>query len=474
MTGKITLFLCMIKKEYHRLYIFANSDLDWKMDTVYNSHMDFLKSYKKLLTEEVAFKSISASDMYKDDINHLVRWLKNQFTSRGFSVSLIEGYGNPFIIAKYISDPLQQTCLIYGHYDVQPATKKEGWNTDPFVLTEKDNRLYGRGSMDNKGQHLIHMITLFELIEKKNLGYNITFLLEGNEESGSPHLEKFINDKKDILGCDVILISDGEITAGLPTIEVGFRGNVNATLTIKTAENDLHSGLYGGAAPNAIHEAGKLIHSFFDEFHKVTIEGFYDGVDPLPSPTKIPFSMENYKKNTTTKALLNRPEYDFYTQVGLLPSLEITGIQSGYTGAGYRNSIPGMATVKINIRIVMSQTPQEMAEVLRAHVKKMLPSYVSFTLVVGEDTKGIKLSLDNPFIQKAKHLLQKIYGTEPVYRYVGGSIPIVTYFETLLHKPQLMIPMANEDGMMHGMNENFELSHVERAFEFSHEFFKRY
>lgn len=426
--------------------------------------------YKKLLSEEIAFKSISTDTTHAKDIKGIISWLTDQFKKHTFHVEVIEGYGNPFIIATIISDPSLETCLVYGHYDVQPADREDGWKTDPFILTEKDNRLYGRGAMDNKGQHLVHMLTVFELLEKKRLSVNVTFLLEGNEESGSPHLARFISDYKKQLSCDVILISDGEITEGFPTIEVGFRGNISATIHIQTAESDLHSGLYGGAAPNAIHEACKFIDRFYDTNNTVTIPGFYDDVD-IPSLPAIPFTMDHYTKNTTAKALLTRPGVDFYTQVGHLPSLEITGFQSGYTQEGYRNSIPAKALVKINIRLAGAQTPQQMERLLRTYASKIIPSYVSYTLTFAEGVLGTRLPRNNPYMTKAKRILKAVYGVDPLFRFVGGSLPIVTYFEKILKKPQLLIPLANEDGMMHGMNENFSLVHLQKAFAFSQKFF---
>lgn len=431
-----------------------------------------IEEYKKLLWELVALKSISADSSCRDDIGRTASWLADTFRAHNFSVETINGYGNPLVLASYIADPSLETCLLYGHYDVQPAKKEEGWLTDPFVLTERNGRLYGRGAIDNKGQHLIHMLSLFDLIAKKQLGFNIKFMLEGNEEVGSPYMQKFIREKKDLRSCDVVLISDGELTAGLPTIEMSFRGVINATLTIKTADNDLHSGLYGGAAPNAISEAAKFIAGLHDKNNTVTIAGFYQDVESV-TPGNNPFDMEKFKHNTTTKLLLTEPGYDFYTQTGQRPSLEITGIQSGYTGEGYRNSISGKAIVKLNIRLVPSQDPEKIIDAVRIYVKKVMPSYVDFSLSFDDIAKGIKLSIDNAYIRQAATILEKVYGTKPLQRYVGGSLPIVTDFENTLHVPQLLIPLANEDGMMHGLNENFDITFIEKALKFSMEFFRK-
>lgn len=432
-----------------------------------------LDSYQKFLSELVSMKSISADSSCKTEVVKTSKWLAKQFREHGFAVNVVEGYGNPVIVASYVADPSFKTCLLYGHYDVQPAAREEGWQHDPFVLTKRENRLFGRGAIDDKGQVSVHMLTVFDLVASKDLGYNIKFMVEGNEEVGSPMLGKFIADHKKLLASDFVLISDGELTAGMPTIEIGFRGNLNATLTIATASNDLHSGLYGGVAPNSIHEAAKFVSGLFDADQKVLIEGFYDGADPIDHTIHIPFALAKYQKNTTTKALLAPKNHDFYTATGQLPSLEVSGMHAGYTGEGYRNSIPGKTIVKINMRIVPHQTPEKIEAAFRKHVAKVLPEYVDSTVAFDNGSEGIKLDMNNTYIQRAEQILQQVYGAKPVRKYVGGSIPIVTDFERLYQLPQLLIPLANEDGMMHGLNENFDLEFVEKALKFDQEFFQK-
>lgn len=399
------------------------------------------------------------------------QWLKETFTTHNFTVEVIEGYDNPIVVAKYTTNPELKTCLIYGHYDVQPAEITDGWDSEPFTLTQRNNRIYARGGIDNKGQVAIHMATIFELIKENNLKYNVTFMIEGNEETGSPYLSKFIQDHKDKLACDLVMISDGEITTESPVIELGFRGGFNSTLTITTASNDLHSGIYGGAAPSASYELSKLLASLFNEQNQVTIPHFYDDVEPIDGKMNIPFSLEEYTKITGAKALVTEPNIDYYNQTGLRPTLQITGIQTGYTGDGYKNIIPSKATAKINSRLVKNQNPQKIADLLTQFVKDNLPAYVDHNFTITDPYEGIKLDINNEYITKAAELLEKAYNKKPLYKYSGGGLPVVTEFDRILGKPQVLVPFANEDCAMHGVNENFDLKFAESAYNFSKAYF---
>lgn len=428
-------------------------------------------TYLTLLKEFLAFPSISTDPQYQEAMLSTAQWLQQTFQSHNFNSQIVTGYSNPIVLSTYITDPTYPTCLIYGHYDVQPASQDEGWQSDPFQLKITDTHLYGRGVIDNKGQVLIHIAAIFELISQQKLRYNIKFMLEGNEETGSPDLAKFIRDYEQELRADFILISDGEITADHPIVELGFRGGFNSTLTISTATNDLHSGIYGGAAPNAAFEMTKLLSKLFDSQNRITIAGFYDAVEALDGRMQIPFDQAAYTHITGAKALLTEPDIDFHNQVGLRPTVQVTGLQSGYTGEGYRNSIPHQATAKINARLVQKQNPQAIVELLRNWISSNLPDYVQHQFQVSDPYQGIKLDLDNPYIHKAVNLLEKAYSQTVYYKYSGGGLPVVTTFHQVFGVPQLLIPFANEDCAMHGANENFNLELARKAYQFSQSYF---
>lgn len=437
-----------------------------------------MDEYRKLLPAYIANQSVSTDPAYKGGIASMVAWLKSLFEEHGFKVAIVEGYGNPVVVAHYVADPNLQTCLIYGHYDVQPASSQAGWESDPFTVVEREGRIFCRGAIDNKGQNLIHIVSVFDLIKDGKLGYNIKFMIEGDEETGSPELPKLLADNKELLKADFAMISDGEIGGETPMIEVGFRGGFNLTLTVTTSNTDLHSGLYGGASPSSAHELVNLLAKIYDDKWHVTVPDFYEGVDEitpemLANDAKIPFSKEEYEHISGTKALLMEDGYDFYTQTGLRPSIQVTGIETGYNGEGYRNSIPAKATAKINFRLVLHQEPEKVAAAFEAWVKQQLPPYATATVEMTDPYNGIKLEVNNPFVEKAVRKLKQAFGKDPVYKYDGGGLPIVTLYHDVLDMPTVPVPLANEDCKMHAANENFNLEYVEKGLAFSHAFFAK-
>lgn len=429
------------------------------------------EEYKTLLTEFVKLKTVSSDSSQMAEFIKTMAFFSKILEESKFTTQVFYDYGHPIFFAEYEVDPRFPTCLIYGHYDVQPAEKSDGWNSNPFEVIEKDGKLFGRGTMDDKGQLLMHMLVIKHLIKNNELRYNIKFISEGEEEIGSPHIERFIEEHKELLKADFIMLSDGELMGTNPTIELGFRGIVNGELTIITATNDLHSGLYGGVAPNAAHVASKFIHDMHDELNNITVEGFYDNVDKITYTSPINYDVETYKKNTGAKALHLQKGMDIYTQVGLMPAFNIVGMWSGYIGEGIKTAIPSKATIKFNTRIVQRQTPEEVEDKLRKHVKKMLPDFVEYDLVINEKAYPAKVEKENVFLQKASDVLTKIFGSEPTYKYDGGTEPVIAYFAKHLGYPQAIIPFANEDGHMHGIDENFEISYIKKGLEFSKEFF---
>lgn len=433
-------------------------------------------TYKELLSEFIKLKSVSTDPKFADEIQKTAQWLKDLFDKHGFQTTLEEGYGNPIVVASYVVNPTYETCLVYGHYDVQPADFSEGWESDPFELTERDNRLYARGAIDNKGQIMVHIFTVLDLIEKGELGYNVKFLLEGNEETGSADIDKFLAARPELLKADFAMISDGEITMGHPVIEVSFRGVLNATVAVQTSEKDLHSGLYGGVAPSAAKELTALLSKMVDQNGTILVSGFYDDV-PQPSdeemaPNKtLPFDPVQYETNTGTPAVVTEPGWDFYNQLAFRPTFQITGISTGYTGTGYRNAIPGKALAKINIRFHGNQDPQRLLKVLQDFAQDSVPEYVKVSVTNAEISSGVFLDVSNKYVEKAETLLAESFGTDVLRMYCGATLPIVADFKNLLNMPQVLAPLANEDCNMHGANENYDMEILNKSLEFSRRFF---
>jgi acetylornithine deacetylase/succinyl-diaminopimelate desuccinylase-like protein len=218
-----------------------------------------MKTYLELTREIMKFKSVSTDVAFKDDVRATAEFLVKMFADKGFEVESYDGYGNPIVLATLKVDPAFETVLVYGHYDVQPAEMSDGWESEPFDFVERDGRFYGRGAIDNKGQFMVHVATVFELMEKGELKYNVKFIIEGDEETGSGDLVGFVEKYKDLLKADALMLSDGELYKNKPTIELSFRGVVNFKIIAKTSHTDLHSGLYGGYAPSSAHEVIKVL-----------------------------------------------------------------------------------------------------------------------------------------------------------------------------------------------------------------------
>lgn len=437
-----------------------------------------MENYLELLKEFTALKSVSTDPVFIPEMQKTAKWLISLFKNNGFTTHLVEGYGNPIVVAHFTAHPLHKNCLIYGHYDVQPAHVDDGWTSDPFILTERKGRLYARGAVDNKGQIMVHIATIFDLIKAKKLNYNITFLIEGDEETGSGKLADFIRNNKDILQADFALISDGEITACYPTLELGFRGVLNATITLTTSDKDLHSGLYGGAVPNAAHELTLLLSKMFNDRYTISIPEFYDDVPKVTKEIiklnqRIPFTMKEFIKLSGTKMLLTEKMYDFHTQVSFRPTVQVTGIDAGYTGIGYRNSVPGKAVAKLNFRLLPEQEPKKILRTLTTFIGSNIPDYVKATLYAKDSSKGIRLTTESEFVERAKLAMREVYKKEPLLKHCGATLPIVYEFDRLLKIPQVLAPLANEDCRMHATDENYELGHLKKALALSRIFFTK-
>ena len=439
-----------------------------------------MKLYLDLLKQLVSFKSVSFDPKYLHEIERTLAWYKKLFSSYNFQVEIIHGFDNPIIYAEYQTNPEYQTALVYGHYDVQPASIEDGWDSEPFELKERAGRLYARGVVDNKGQHLVHLATILKLVKLKKLAYNIKFFIEGNEETGSPSIEKFFKKHKKQLACDFVMISDGELVAGHPNINAGYRGITNCKVIAKTARTDLHSGIYGGTTPNAALELSRLLSRITDEHHKIKIPGFYDNVTPIAPEIKklnqkIPFNLKEYKLITGAKSVLLPKNMDYYTQVSMQPTIEISGISSGYTGAGFKSIIPYKAVAKVNFRLVKNQNPEKILNLFSNYLKKLAPKYLDLQFEFPEGSEGsveaVQVDINNRFVNKAKDLLTKVYKQKVLITHHGATLPMMSSLDKVIRKPIVDIPLVNEDCNMHGANENYEIGHLQTALAFSEQFF---
>ena len=431
--------------------------------------MKNFSEYKKLLEEFVKFQSVSTDPKFKPEIEGVVLWIKELLTKSGFEVRILKGKKcNPVIFANYELNKKAKTLLIYGHYDVQPADRSDGWKVDPFKVLEAKGKLIARGVIDNKGQILAHIYSAIKLIKEGGLAYNLKFLIEGNEETGNDDLAGIMAKNKKLLKCDVVVVSDGELTNNKPTIEVSLRGGFNFTITYQTGKSNLHSGIWGGAVPNAAHELTILL-------NKLLQEDFNDGMDTITKN-----QIKNNKllvreggdiaKLGGVKKLLLANNTDFYTQTGLKPTLQVTGIKTGYIDSGYANIVPFKAEARINVRLVSSQNPEQIAERIKVFIKKNTPSYVDLSISFTGPHSPVKVNLNNHYVEMAEKILTKVYKSKVNRKHVGGAVPFVGDIKSILGVDTLLIPLVNEDCNMHGTDENFDINLAKKALKFSREF----
>lgn len=405
------------------------------------------QNYKDHLAAFVRFQSVSTDAQFIPEMERTANWLDNLLGSGGFTVERWQSQTtHPVVFAQYDLPYEAPTLLIYGHYDVQPADATQ-WKSDPFELTERKKRLFARGAADNKGQILIHLLTALQLARQGKLAYNLRFLIEGDEERGSPGLSELLEENRNKLACDQIIISDGSVLEDRPLLSLSLRGVANLTLSLQTHDQDLHAGLYGAATtPNAAQLLSQLMGRLFDKDGFVTVPGFYEGTSPAAG-------QEN--------------------PYGLLPSLEISTLNSGYLGEGYANIIPGSAEAKLNLRIAPGQDAVKAAHRLMDFLREKSPSEAKLTITITEIEPPVSMPQDHPTLLRVKRYLHEAWQVSPALEHCGGSIPIVAHLAKLTGNPPVLANLANPDCQMHGADENITWDCVEKGLRFSHAYLSR-
>jgi len=405
------------------------------------------QNYKNRLEEFVHFQSVSTDAQFIPEMERTANWLDQLLSTGGFSVERWQSaHTHPVLFAQHNVSHLAPTLLIYGHYDVQPADPAQ-WQSEPFQLTERKKRLFARGAADNKGQLLIHLLTALQLIREGKLAYNLRFLIEGDEERGSPGLSELLEANRGNLACDQIVISDGSILENRPLLSLSLRGVANLTLSLQTHDQDLHAGLYGAAVtPNAAQLLARMLNQLFDANGLVTVPGFYEGTSPTAGQEN-PF--------------------------GLLPSLEISTLNSGYLGEGYANIIPGSAEAKLNLRIAPGQDAVKAAHRLIDFLKEKSPAEAALTITITDIEPPVSMPENHPTLLRVKRYLHATWQVEPALEHCGGSIPIVAHLAELTGKPPVLANLANPDCQMHGADENITWDCVEKGLAFSRAYLSR-
>ena len=430
----------------------------------------FLNELKDLLR----IPSVSTLPENKGDCRRTAEVLAAEFTRIGLEhARLIETDSHPLVYADWLHAPGKPTVLCYGHYDVQPVDPLDEWITPPFEPTERDGNLYGRGTADDKGQVWIQVKALESLMAANGkLPMNVRVILEGDEEVGGEGIADFVASRPPELKADFSLVSDTEMFApGLPTLCVGLRGMIYAEIEVHGSMVDLHSGSYGGAAPNPFMALAEILTGLKDKSGHILIPGFYDDIIP-PSPEELkawkslPFDEEHYRKTEIgSPALVGEPGYSVMERTWGRPTFEVHGMPGGFTGAGAKTVIPAKALAKVSMRLVPCMTAAKAYEQFKSYVQKIAPAGVTVEVRSLSGGEPSLIRVDNPYIQAATRALHEVWGKDTVFIRCGGSVPIVGDFERHLGAPGVMMGFGLPDDNIHAPNEKFCLKNFELGIE---------
>ncbi|MBO6585136.1 MAG: dipeptidase [Gracilimonas sp.] len=422
--------------------------------------------------------SVSTDSSRKEEIKKAAGFLVSQLNNLNLdTVKTYETPGNPIVYAEHCPHDDRPTVLIYGHYDVQPSDPEELWDTPPFEPTIKDGLIYARGASDDKGQAFTHVKAVESFVKTgQELPVNVKFILEGEEEIGSPNLVPFLEEHQELLACDMVLISDTAMFGeDQPSITYGLRGLAYMEIEVVGPNRDLHSGVYGGAVENPANVLCEIIAKLKDEDGVIQIPGFYDDVVPLTEADReafaqLPFDEEEYKKTLDVEALHGEKGYTTLERSSARPTLDVNGIWGGYTKEGAKTVLPSKANAKVSMRLVPDQDPHKIAQLFKKHVESLAPDTVKVT--VNEHHGGFASVTDLDFygLKAGAQAFEDVYETEALFSREGGSIPIVADFKRVLGVESILMGFGLTSNAIHSPNENFSLKDFHRGIKTSARF----
>ena len=422
--------------------------------------------FLKELIEFLKIPSISSVTEYNDSTHKAAEWLLDNFKKAGIpEARLYETKGHPIVYAQDLSAGAgAPTVMVYGHYDVQPVDPLDLWDSPPFEPVIKNGKIYGRGTSDDKGQAFMH-VKAYEAYKKikGGLPVNVKYLIEGEEEAGSNHLEEFIENNADLLKCDTVLVSDTEWFAdGMPSICYSLRGLSYIEVTVTGPNRDLHSGTFGGGVDNPLNVLCWMVSQLKDPYGRITIPGFYDNVLALTQEErdnfkKLPFNEEEYCKDLEIGITYGEQGYTTLERVWARPTLDLNGIYGGYIGEGAKTILPTKATAKISMRLVPHQTHEEITEKALKYFEKLCPPSVKLSVKMLHGGNPVLMPIDSKSIKIAVEALKEAFGKDTVFMREGGSIPIVGLFDSVLKAPTVLMGMGLPGDNIHSPNESFSI-----------------
>ena len=441
------------------------------IDFARQNYPRFLDELKTLLR----IPSISTLPEHNADVAAAASWLAEEMKRVGLEhVEVIHTEGHPLVYGDWLHPTGKPTALCYGHYDVQPPDPLDEWKSPPFEPTERDGNIYARGAVDDKGQMYIHIKALESLFRAHNgkLPINVRVILEGEEEVGGEQIAKFVREHPERLKADFALVSDTELFAPeLPTLCVGLRGMIYTEIEARGAMTDLHSGMYGGAAPNPFIALAQIIAQLKDPSGRILIPGFYDDIkapsaDELKAWKQLPFDEEHYRKTEVgSPVLTGEPGYSVIERTWARPTLDVHGMPGGFIGAGAKTVIPAKAVAKVSMRLVPDMTPEKTFALYKSYVESLTPAGITLDVRLIHSGEAIVIGTDNPYVRAATRALKQVWGKDTVFIRSGGSIPIVGDFERNLEIPSVMMGFGLPDDNLHAPNEKFHLANFYRGIE---------
>jgi acetylornithine deacetylase/succinyl-diaminopimelate desuccinylase-like protein len=424
------------------------------------------------LFELIRIPSVSATPENKPDMLKMAGALKESLLEAGADEArIMETSGQPVVFGSKIIDPALPTVLVYGHYDVQPAEPLDLWKSPPFEPEIRDGKIWARGADDDKGQLFMHVKAFEFMVKTGQLPCNIKFMIEGEEEVGSPSLKEFCRENKELLEADMILVSDTTMIASdIPSVTVGLRGLSYMEVEVTGPNRDLHSGLFGGAVVNPVNALCKMIASLTNEQNEVTIKGFYDDVLVLSQAerdemAKEPFSLEAYKKELDVDEVDGEKGYTTLERTGIRPSLDVNGIWGGYTEEGAKTILPSKAHAKISMRLVPHQDSSKIDKLFEEHFISIAPPGVRVKVKSLHGGQGYVSPTDTVAYQAASKAIEKTFGKKPIPTRSGGSIPIISDFEEVLGIKSILLGFGLESDAIHSPNENYPLENFFKGIE---------
>ncbi|MDQ1085948.1 MULTISPECIES: dipeptidase [unclassified Siphonobacter] len=446
---------------------------------------DYLEANKGRFLDELLdllrIPSVSADSKFKGDVRKAAEFVRESLEKAGADVAEIhETKGHPIVYGEKIVDASKPTVLVYGHYDVQPADPYELWTSPPFEPVIKDEKIYARGSADDKGQFFMHVKAFEAMMATDSLPCNVKFMIEGEEEVGSDNLGTFVAENREKLKADVILISDTAMIANdVPSIDTGLRGLSYVEVEVTGPNRDLHSGVYGGAVANPINALAKMIASLHDENGHITIPNFYDDVIELSAEERAmleaaPFELEEYKSDLAIEDVQGEAGYTTRERASIRPTLDCNGIWGGYIGEGAKTVLPSKAYAKISMRLVPNQDWNKITELFSKHFLSIAPKSVKVKVTPHHGGQPYLTPLESAAYKAAEAALAESFGKKPVPTRGGGSIPIVALFEKELGLKTVLMGFGLDSDSIHSPNEHYGLFNFYKGIETIPLFFKHF